>query len=83
MQNKNVIEQNQAEVVNRGRAPNAAILEQWAGIIQLKIGVVQLFERDASHWLNCSMNLTIQILYSQALNVMQSRVDEVDETLSA
>jgi glutamate--cysteine ligase len=76
-----VVEQNQNEVVNRGRAPNATIIENgqaieietWVNsyLIQMKPLAVSL---DQAH------NST---LYSSALNVMQSRVDEVDETYSA
>ncbi|WP_374666798.1 glutamate--cysteine ligase [Acinetobacter sp.] len=76
-----IIEQNQAEVVNRGRAPNAAIVEQgqsipieaWCrGYLTQMQSLAALLDRAYATQ-----------LYSSALAVMQSRVDEVDETLSA
>ena len=76
-----VIEQNQAEVVNRGRAPNAMIrehdqqieIESWANhyLAQMQPLAEALNQGTASH------------LYTDALLRMQKRIDEVDETLSA
>ena len=75
------IEQNQSEVVNRGRAPNAMILEQ---------GQATDIEQWANSYLQQMQPLAELLdqgygseLYRQALRTMQSRIDEVDETLSA
>ena len=76
-----IIEKNQNEVVNRGRAPNATILDQ---------GQEYLIEEWCHRYLQ-EMQSFAQILddtyqthmYSEALSMMQARVDEVDETLSA
>ena len=76
-----VIEQNQSEVVNRGRAPNAAIIEQGQSI-------------DIETWANTYLTEMQPLaelmdqghdsqLYRQSLATMQLRIDEVDETLSA
>lgn len=75
------IERNQIEVVNRGRAPNASIIdttgqhpmEQWARthIMEMQTLAEVLNETYSTD------------LYSTALNVMLKRIDEVDETLSA
>ena len=75
------IEQNQAEVVNRGRAPNAAIavgeqsfpIEAWSqshleAMQELVVLLDQCYDTT---------------LYSKAMTVMQQRVAEVDDTLSA
>lgn len=78
---QDVIEQNQAEVVNRGRAPNAKILEagqeypltEW---IQQHVTAMQ----PLANILNQSY---VTDLYGKALVEMQSRIDDVDETLSA
>ena len=78
---QDVIEQNQAEVVNRGRAPNAKILEagqeypltEW---IQQHVTAMQ----PLANILNQSYATD---LYGKALLEMQSRIDDVDETLSA
>ncbi|WP_273777728.1 glutamate--cysteine ligase [Acinetobacter sp. GSS19] len=75
------IEKNQAEVVNRGRAPNASIqqqgesypIESWAeGYVTAMQPLAALL--DAAYETD---------LYSKALDVMQQRIDEVDLTLSA
>ena len=77
----NTIERNQAEVVNRGRAENAAIhengesilIEPWAeSYIKQMLPLADLF--DKAYATN---------IYSNALKIMQSRIDEVDDTLSA
>ncbi len=75
------IEQNQAEVVNRGRAPNAKIFEQnqsyliedWAKkyLDAMQSCAKLLDQSDASQ------------IYTHALAVMSERIDEVDLTLSA
>jgi len=75
------IEKNQAEVVNRGRAPNAAIavgeqsfpIEAWSqshleAMQELVVLLDQCYDTT---------------LYSKAMTVMQQRVAEVDDTLSA
>ena len=76
-----VIEKNQAEVVNRGRAENAVILvdgkavliEEWAqGYLDAMQSISQL--------LNKTYNNTI---YSDAMSVMQQRIHEVNDSLSA
>ena len=76
-----IIEQNQAEVVNRGRAPNASIAEN---------GKAYPIEEWCSRYLTAMQPLSALLdsaydthVYRDALAVMQSRVDEVDETLSA
>ena len=75
------IEHNQAEVVSRGRAENVSIMtpqgeifiESWCQqLLNEMIVVAQLLDKNEG-----------SELYSQALSVMQQRVDEVDETLSA
>ncbi|OTG64259.1 glutamate--cysteine ligase [Acinetobacter silvestris] len=76
-----IIDKNQAEIVNRGRAPNAKIieaeqeylLEDW---VQLHINAMQ----PLAELLNQTYATD---LYTQALLVMQSRIDDVAETLSA
>jgi glutamate--cysteine ligase len=78
---QDIIEKNQAEVVNRGRAPNAKILEN---------GHEYPIE-DWSQSYVTAMQPIAQLLddtyqtkiYSDALQVMQSRIDDVDETLSS
>ena len=76
-----IIEQNQAEVVNRGRAPNASIsengqsypIEEWCRryLTEMQPLAALLDSAYETH------------LYRDALDVMQLRVDDVDETLSA
>lgn len=76
-----IIEQNQTEVVNRGRAPNAEIIvnqqrspiETWAAeqLAQMQDVTALLDQSDGGQ------------LYAQAMQSMQARIDEVDETLSA
>ena len=76
-----LIEKNQAEVVNRGRAENAAIvvdgqkqmIEAWA---QNALDAMQPF----AQLLDKTYNNTV---YSQAMKVMQGRIDEVNDTFSA
>ena len=75
------IEKNQTEVVNRGRAPNAEIVEKGQSIP---------IETWANHYIQAMqpmaelLNQTYSSqLYSDALIKMQQRIDEVDETLSA
>ena len=76
-----VVERNQTEVVNRGRAPNASIEENGESI---------LIEPWVEAYLNQMKPLAALLdetystdLYSKALNTMQQRVDEVDDTLSS
>lgn len=78
---QDVIDQNQAEVVNRGRAPNAAIMEN---------GQSYPIEDWCASYLSQMQPLAALLdasyetdLYSKAMNMMQIRVDEVDATLSA
>ncbi|MHA3891993.1 glutamate--cysteine ligase [Acinetobacter sp. GXMZU3951] len=75
------IEKNQAEVVNRGRAPNAQIVE--AGQ-HYEIEAWCQKHLDAMHPLAELLDqANATQLYTQALQVMQQRIDEVDHTLSA
>ena len=75
------IERNQAEVVMRGRAENASIvdekgehfIEDWCNDLMQQMTVVAQLLDDSAQ----------TELYSQALFKMQERIDEVDETLSA
>ena len=76
-----IIEQNQAEVVNRGRAPNAQIQE---GEVKTPI------EAWGQHYVTAMQPLAALLdqsydtqLYSNALTHMMVRLHEVDETLSA
>lgn len=76
-----IIEQNQAEVVNRGRAPNAQIKE---GEVKTPI------EAWGQHYVTAMQPLAALLdqsydtqLYSNALTHMMVRLHEVDETLSA
>ncbi len=78
---QDIIEQNQAEVVNRGRAPNAKIIEADQEIpllawIQQHVTAM----KPLAEVLNQSYSTD---LYHQALAVMQTRIDDVDQTLSA
>lgn len=76
-----VVEQNQNEVVNRGRAPNASIIENGKAIeIETWVNSYLVQMKPLADSLDQAHHTT---LYSSALNVMQSRVDEVDETYSA
>lgn len=78
---QDIIEQNQAEVVNRGRAPNAAItengqsypIEDWCALHLKRM-------QPLAKLLNSTYETT---LYTDALHTMMIRVDEVDATLSA
>lgn len=75
------IERNQAEVVNRGRAPNASILEHGE-----KIAIEDWLNRHLTGMQTCADALNDAYdttLYSDALAMMKQRVDEVDDTLSA
>ena len=78
---QDLIDQNQAEVVNRGRALNAKILELGA-------------EYELEQWLNIHIAAMLPLadvlnetyttdIYSRAMQVMQKRVNDVDETLSS
>ena len=75
------IERNQAEVVNRGRAPNASIIdatgehpiEAWS-----RMQVITM--QPLADLLDATYSTD---LYSAALALMLKRIDEVDETLSA
>ncbi len=78
---QSIIEKNQAEVVNRGRAPNAHIQE---GDVKTPI------EAWGQQYVTAMQPLAILLdqsyatqLYSQALERMMARLHEVDETLSA
>ena len=76
-----LIEQNQAEVVNRGRAPNAKILEdnqEYALEAWVRLHLSQM--QDLAQLLNQTYTTD---LYTQAMLAMQKRIDDVDETLSA
>ncbi len=78
---QNEIERNQAEVVNRGRAPNASIMQQGTAIaIEQWCGDHVTAMQPLAELLDHAYNTDI---YTQAMAVMQSRVNEVDETLSA
>lgn len=76
-----VIEKNQAEVVNRGRAPNAEILDNG-----VSIGIEEWCQsyldrlKPMAELLDQTYNNTI---YRQALTAMQGRIDEVNDSLSA
>ncbi|ANF83034.1 glutamate--cysteine ligase [Acinetobacter sp. NCu2D-2] len=78
---QDVIEQNQAEVVNRGRAPNVEMIENgqsypiedWCAMYLKRMQPLAKL-LDATYETD---------LYANALNTMQTRVDEVDATLSA
>lgn len=75
------IEKNQAEVVNRGRAPNAVILEHKKQVPILKwIGQHLAQMQSLARLLNQTYSSRI---YTQALESMQQRIHKVDETLSA
>lgn len=76
-----VVERNQTEVVNRGRAPNASIVEN---------GETILIEPWAEGYLKQMQPLATLLdesystnLYTKAINKMQQRIDEVDNTLSS
>ncbi len=75
------IEKNQTEVVNRGRAPNAVIIENGQSIpIETWANSYIATMKPVAELLNQTYS---NQLYSDALLKMQSRIDEVDETLSA
>ena len=78
---QSIIEKNQAEVVNRGRAPNAHIQES---------DVKTPIEAWGQQYVTAMQPLAALLdqsyatqLYSQALERMMARLHEVDETLSA
>lgn len=76
-----IIEKNQTEVVNRGRAPNAAIIENNKSIPIEKWSMQHLVEmQPLVEILNQSYATQ---LYTSALDTMKQRIDEVDDTLSA
>lgn len=76
-----IIEKNQAEVVNRGRAPNAEIIEN-GQTIEIETWAKQ--HLNEMQVLAAALNQGSETqLYTDALNVMLQRVDEVDDTLSA
>ena len=76
-----VVERNQSEVVNRGRAPNAFIEENGESIFIETWATRYLSEMQALAELLDEAYTTH--LYGDALKVMQQRVDEVDDTLSS
>lgn len=76
-----IIEKNQAEVVNRGRAENAMIMVD---------GQAVLIETWAQSYLDAMQSISQLLdktynnsIYSDAMAVMQQRVNEVNDTLSA
>nr|WP_174507165.1 glutamate--cysteine ligase [Acinetobacter sp. Marseille-Q1620] len=78
---QDIVERNQAEVVNRGRAPNAAIVEE---------GAKYPIEEWAQIYITAMQPLAALLdqtystdIYSKAIQTMSGRIDEVDETLSA
>ena len=78
---QSIIENNQAEVVNRGRAPNAHIQE---GDIKIPIEAWGQQYVTAMQPLAALLDQSYATqLYSQALERMMARLHEVDETLSA
>ena len=78
---QSIIEKNQAEVVNRGRAPNAHIQE---GDVKTPIEAWGQQYVTAMQPLAALLDQSYATqLYSQALERMMVRLHEVDETLSA
>ena len=78
---QDTIERNQAEVVNRGRAPNASIVENGENI-----AIEDWMHQHLTAIQACATTLDTAYattLYHDALVVMQQRVNEVDDTLSA
>lgn len=75
------IDRNHAEIVNRGRAPNVEIVEadQHYALADWATQHVQAMQPVAA----LLDQMTQQNIYSDALNLMQSRVDDVDTTLSS
>lgn len=78
---QDIVERNQAEVVNRGRAPNATIVEE---------GAKYPIEEWAQIYITAMQPLAALLdqtystdIYSKAIQTMSGRIDEVDETLSA
>ncbi|HJF27483.1 MAG TPA: glutamate--cysteine ligase [Acinetobacter lwoffii] len=76
-----IIERNQTEVVNRGRAFNAAIVED-GQYYPIEDWCAQLLTRmqPLAELLDQTYDTG---LYQHAMQIMQGRVDEVDATLSA
>ena len=75
------IEKNQTEVVNRGRAPNAVIIEQKKNVPIAKWIGHHLNEMQVLARL---LNQTYSTrLYTNALDTMQKRMKRVEDTLSA
>lgn len=78
---QDIIERNQAEVVNRGRAPNATILADGQSY------PIEDWSRSHAQAMQPLAELLDQAyattLYSQGLATMLGRIDEVDATLSA
>ena len=78
---QDLIDRNHNEVVNRGRAPNAKILEVGA-----ESPLLEWIEKHVTAMLPLAEVLNQSYstdLYRKAMSVMQTRVDDVDETLSA
>ena len=78
---QDLIDRNQNEVVNRGRAPNAKILE-----LDAEYPLLEWIEKHVTAMLPLAEVLNQSYstdLYRKAMSVMQTRVDDVDETLSA
>ncbi len=75
------IEKNQAEVVNRGRAPNAVIIEH-----KKQVPILKWMGQHLDHMQSLArvLNQTYASrIYTQALETMKQRIHKVDETLSA
>ena len=80
-QEQEQIERNQTEVVNRGRAPNALIIDAAGEHAIEDWSRTQLTEmQPLADLLDATYSTN---LYSAALAIMLKRIDEVDETLSA
>ena len=78
---QDIIEKNQTEVVNRGRAPNAAIIENGQRVPIETWCAQQLAPmKELAQLFNQAYQTD---LYTKALQHMMIRVDEVDATLSA
>lgn len=76
-----IIEKNQAEVVNRGRAPNAQISEN-GQILDIETWAKEHLDKMQSLAQALNESSETQV-YSNALKVMLQRIDEVEDTLSA
>ena len=78
---QDIIEKNQNEIVNRGRAANAKIIE---GETEYPVATWLASHLNTMTPLAELLNQTYSTdLYSKALAVMQSRLNDVDQTLSA